>query len=424
MSDGDEDTSDGAELPDTDTLDARLDEAAEALEAAETEADLDEVEATLDDVEADIEAAELPEPEDEDEESPEEELTARLEDLRADLESQRGPYAEDVAESVAGVADTVADTEWTEDGANEVRAAAESFLDAAAAEVDVETGVADDADPATVAERLRDASEAIESGGLDADEDAETIASLVEAADALDGDVEAAEAWDDLSVREKLQAQGFYEVLGEKHKDFPPEWSALKQWEQRDDAEMALLLLDLMGDSEFIERHCLETLERMGNPDALDPMLERAGKRDKPAIRVLGQIGVADEDVLDTLHEYVDADPGMAKTTIEALGKIGSPQSVEPVAQALAADDAAVRSRAARSLGLIGDTRAVEPLSDVLGGDEPDNVRASAAWALVQIGTEEALERAAEYADDRAYIVEVEAQRAADALGAESEATA
>jgi HEAT repeat protein len=39
-------------------------------------------------------------------------------------------------------------------------------------------------------------------------------------------------------------------------------------------------------------------------------------------------------------------------------------------------------------------------------------VRASAAWALVQIGTERALEAAAEYTDDRAYIVETEARKA------------
>jgi len=423
MSDGDEDTSDGAELPDTDTLDARLDEAAEALEAAETEADLDEVEATLDELAADIEAADLPEPDDEEEESEAEALQSRVDELREDLESQRGPYAEDAAESVAAAADTVTDTEWTETGETEVREAAESFLAAAADEVDVGTDLVEDADPDAVAERLRAASEAIESAGLDPDEDAAAVAALVEAADALDAGVEGAEAWDDLSVREKLRAQGFYEVLGQKHKDFPPEWSALKEWEQRNNAEMALLLLDLMGDSDFIERHCLETLERMGNPDALDEMLARAGKRDKPAIRVLGQIGAADDEVLDTLHEYVEADTGLATTTIEALGKIGSPESVEPVAQALDAEAASVRSRAARSLGLLGDTRAVAPLGDLLDDEgEPDNVRASAAWALVQIGTEAALERAAEHADDRAYIVEVEAERAADALGAEATA--
>jgi HEAT repeat protein len=68
---------------------------------------------------------------------------------------------------------------------------------------------------------------------------------------------------------------------------------------------------------------------------------------------------------------------------------------------------------AARALGLIGDTRAIEPLSDVLSEDEDDSVRASAAWALRQIGTERALDVASEYTDDDAYLVQAEAEKAA-----------
>ena len=66
---------------------------------------------------------------------------------------------------------------------------------------------------------------------------------------------------------------------------------------------------------------------------------------------------------------------------------------------------------------MIGDTRAIDPLADVLG-DEDENppVRASAAWALYQIGTKEALEAAAEYVDDASFIVEQEATKAQEAL--------
>ena len=45
--------------------------------------------------------------------------------------------------------------------------------------------------------------------------------------------------------------------------------------------------------------------------------------------------------------------------------------------------------------------------------------RAAAAWALRQIGTERALAAAADYADDRAYLVQHEASQAADALSVE-----
>jgi HEAT repeat protein len=81
-----------------------------------------------------------------------------------------------------------------------------------------------------------------------------------------------------------------------------------------------------------------------------------------------------------------------------------------------------VRPYAARALGILGDTRAVEPLSDVLADDENDSVRASAAWALRQIGTKKALEAAAEYADDRSFLVQSESRKASDALSVEQTA--
>ena len=419
MSDGDdaEATEDGEDLPDADTLDARLDDAAEALAAAETEADLDDVEGSLDSVAEDLEAADLPEPDDEDEAAPAEAVESRLAELREELDAARGPYAGDVAADVRDAAGTIEDTRWTEAGEATLVDVAGDALEALSEQVEAVDAGLDASDPAALGERLDAAAEAVESSGLDPDEDAAALEALVAAAEDLATGVEDAESWDDLSVREKLQAEGFYDVLGQKHKDFPPEWSALKQWEQRDDPEMALTLLDRMGGSEFIERHVLESLERMGHPDSTEAMLERAEKRDKPAIRVLGKIGEADDAVLETLHEYVDADAELARTTMTALGEIGSPESVAPVAQNLAADDAAVRSTAARTLGLLGDTRAVEPLADVLETDEDDTVRASAAWALVQVGTEAALEAAADHADDQSYLVESEARRAEAALG-------
>jgi HEAT repeat protein len=261
----------------------------------------------------------------------------------------------------------------------------------------------------------------VREAGLDADEDADTIAALVEVADALEAGVEDAEEWDDLSVREQLDAQGFYDSLGEKHKDYPPEWTALKNWEQEGNVEMVLLSLETF-DSEFMERHALESLERMADPEALDAVLERAQKRDKPAIRILGK--TADERAIEDLHEFTDGDPGVQRVTLNALGKIGSEDSTQHVANCLDDEEESVRSHAARALGLIGDTRAVEPLSETLAEDDADAVRASAAWALVQIGTEAALEAAAEYADDPSYIVQSEAEVAASALDSETAPTA
>jgi HEAT repeat protein len=407
-------------------LDERLDDAEAALEEAETEADLDEVEATVDEVEADIEAADLPEPdedEEEEEEPPSERLRGRVEDLRDDIKEQRGPYAEDVATDVDDAAARVRETRWTDDGIGEVRETVASFLDDDAEHVEVRGDVGDDAAADALADLLDDAASAVEDAGLDPDGDAETVAALVEAADALADGLDDAEEWDDLSVREKLDVQGFYDRLTpENRKDFPPELTAIRVAEAENDPEPILMGLDYF-ESDFMEENCIDALRRLGPEEAFEEMHARAQKRDRPAIEVLGKIG--DDRAVETLVEFIqdEGNPPLQKTTLRALGEIGSEEATQDVANRLVAEDPEVRGHAARALGRIGDARGVEPLADALDEDDADEVRGAAAWALVQIGTETALETAAEYTDDRAYLVQHEAEKAADALGDEAETT-
>jgi hypothetical protein len=427
MSDGDDETpaddGEGSETTEitVDSLDERLDAAENALADAETESDLDTVEGVLDDVETDIESAELPAPDDEDEEDPTESLTDRLSALRDDLEAQRGPYAEDVIEEVESSASTIEDTRWTEQGGDEIADAVAEFAESAGGILDADfTPQGRDEEPLVAA--LESVATAVESAGLDPDEDADTIAALLEATDALATGLEEAQEWDDLETNEQLMTEGFYDVLGH-FKDFPPEWSALKEWEQRSRPDMVLLALNSLQ-SDFMERHCLETFQRMGQAAkteaTVDAMLQRAGKRDKPAIRILGKM--AADEAVETLVEYVDADkdPQLQKVTFKALGEVGDETATQPIANKLASDNPIIRSQAARALGLLGDARAVDPLADVLADDEEDTVRASAAWALRQIGTETALEATAEYTGDRAYNVQMEAESASEALDADA----
>jgi len=404
-----------ADEVDAEALETALDAVDAAVELAETEANLDALDAALDDAEAALEAAELPEPEDEDAEDPREALEGALADTREAVGAARGPYASDVVEAVEGVADDVADTRWTERGEGELVEPVEAFVTTAGDLLDADLGV-DDAAPEGLAEALRAAGAAVDDADLDADDDRETIAALVEAADALADGVDAAQAWDDLTTREKLDAEGFYDVLDHR-KDYPPEWSALKVWEQQGNAEMVLLALDLLG-SDFMEQHCLEALRRLGDEAAVEPMLERAGRRDKDAIEILGKIG--SDEAVDTIVEYVatESDPGLQRTTLKALGEIGSEAATQAVADQLVAENPLVRSAAARALGCIGDPRAVEPLAEVLADDDAIPVRGAAAWALVQVGTAEALEAVAAYTDDRVTLVVDEAEIAAEALGA------
>ena len=428
-------TEEGGDQPvAVESLDERLDGVESDIEDAETEADLDAVERDLDEIEADIEAAELPEAdeddgdgddgdaegEDEDAETEtevtREELESRVTELREAIDDKRGPYAEDVVTEIEAAKTTVDETRWTEQGEGEVVAAVETFLDEAGEVLEAEfASESDHRDHLSAA--LSAVIETIEARDLDPDEDDETIAALLDAAEELTTNLEEAQAWDDLTVREKLAAEGFYDVLTpENKKDFPPEWNAVKIYEKQNDPEPILMGLDMFG-SAFMEEHCIESLRRMGSPEAFDAMYQRAQKRNKPPIEVLGKIG--DDRALETLHDYIEgeSDPALQKVTIKAIGEIGSEESTQAVADRLVAENETVRSNAARSLGLIGDTRAISPLSDVLAEDDSNSVRASAAWALNQIGTESALDAAREYSEDRSFLVQSEAEKANEAMG-------
>ncbi|GGJ10744.1 hypothetical protein GCM10008995_20740 [Halobellus salinus] len=416
-----------------DTLNDRLDGVEPDLDAAETEADLDDVEAILDAVAADLEDTDLPVPDDEDEEDPGEALESRVSDLRDDLEAHRGPYAEDVTDAIESASATLTGTRWTDQGGPAVADAVAAFADEVdevlgtdiADDVDADTDEdvdADDdgadapADPETLATTLDDAVAAVADADLDPDDDAEPIAALLEATDDLEAGLEDAQEWDDLEVNEQLMAEGFYDVLGH-YKDFPPELSALKEWETRGRVDMVLLAKDSLQ-SEFMQGHCMDALIRMANPDAFEELHQLAQRRNKKAIKALGRMGAGADEAVETLIEYVDADsdPGLQKVTFRALGEIGSEEATQALANKLEMDNDNVRPYAARALGLIGDGRAIDPLAETLESDGVETVRAAAAWALRQIGTRDALEAAAAYTDERSYLVQHEADLAADAL--------
>ncbi len=415
MSNGDDeatdDTSDDEASPES--IDERLDEAAEALEAAETEADLDDVEATLDDIEETLESSELPEPDEEDEESPAEAIESRIEDVRGDVEEARGPYLEDVTNALDDVVEAIEEGEWTETGETDVVAAGETFFDTAADTVDVDLPAGDD-DPTETAAAIADARDTLAELSLDPDEDAETIEALLTAATDLGDAIDAAEEWSDLTIREQLDVQGFYDILDpETKKDFPPEWNAIKLYATNGEAEPILTALEKF-ESDFMEENILDALERFAPQESFEPLHERAQKRAKQPIRILGRIG--DDRACETLVEFLGGgDVSLEKETLRALGAIGCTDATQAVADRLVADNPEIRSFAARSLGMIGDPRAIDPLETVLADDDADEVRASAAWALNQIGTERALQIASEHADDRSYLVQAEAERATGA---------
>jgi hypothetical protein len=405
--------SNGDDAADAQTaLSERLDEAATTLEDAESEADLDQVESTLDGIAADIDETEFEEAEDDEDIAAD--LEARVESLRADVEAARNPRLEEVSEEIDTAAATLTDSEWTENGETDALEAVETFLTAADEHVHVAVSAGETSDDAATA--LEAVSGTVADADLDIEGDYEAIAALLEAAETLQTALDAATTWADLSIQEKLDAQGFYDVLNnENRKDFPPEWNAIKAYAQRGEVEPIVTALEKLGDSDFFEQYVFEQLQHMGQEatPAFEAVDQRAQRGNEVPIRVLGKM--ADERATETLHDYLqsDSDPALEQAVLRSLGEIGSTESTQLVANRLEAEDAEVRSLAARALGLIGDTRAITPLESVLDDDAAPEVRASAAWALRQIGTERALSVASDHTDDPAYLVQAEAEKAA-----------
>lgn len=428
MSNGDEDpdtpdaddeaeTGDESEIVPGEEFETRLDEVDDALDDAATEADLDAVEGTLDSVEADLEDATVESDSDADdddegdEEDPTEELSDRIDGLRDSIEEQRGPYAEDVTDALGSIEGTITTSEWTEEGRADVAGAVESFVETAG-ETLGQSFTVDLQDSETIASGLSEVATSIEEAGLHPDEDADAIARLLDGTAELEDALDEAQVFGDLEVREQLERRGFYDVLEpQNRRDFPPEWNAIKLYEARGEVEPILMALDML-DSDFMQDNVLDALEHIAPEEAFEEVQALAKRRNQQPVRVLGRIG--DDRACDMLHGFLGGgDVALEKTTLWSLGCIGSEESTEPVAQRLAADNAEVRSAAARSLGLIGDTRAIEPLSERLAADDDERVRGSAAWALNQIGTRRALDAVAEYTDDRSYLVQAEAEKAA-----------
>jgi len=72
----------------------------------------------------------------------------------------------------------------------------------------------------------------------------------------------------------------------------------------------------------------------------------------------------------------------LREAAVVALGELGDPSAVDPLAQSLYDEDTYVRAAAAKALGEIGDQRAVAPLNQALETEEDDWVRSKIEFAL------------------------------------------
>lgn len=198
--------------------------------------------------------------------------------------------------------------------------------------------------------------------------------------------------------------------------------AAVSLAEMGDEATAQVLIEHLDDREPEIRIQCARGLGRMQHTAAIDPILERFGLEEPwvrarfadtlvgfgakatwplvayirmnlgpdenqgviEAIRVLGTIG--DREVGPTLSGVlrVASDPEVGLATIEALGAVGGPLAIRPLAQAFRSPDWRIRAKSATSLGQIGDPS----INDVLAeGLEDDDwwVRRNSAAALASL---------------------------------------
>jgi len=144
-----------------------------------------------------------------------------------------------------------------------------------------------------------------------------------------------------------------------------------------------------------------EALGEARDPRALPGLLQQlepAGKFTEWAIAGLGQIEQP-EATAKLIPLLQDADEDIRARTVEALGRIGSSDASDPLLRMAAEDpEEEVRASCCEALALIGDSRAVSVIGLVLPGLK-DN-REEALWALGHLGDRNAVEVLASYLDD------------------------
>lgn len=120
---------------------------------------------------------------------------------------------------------------------------------------------------------------------------------------------------------------------------------------------VALLIPVVKHDNLISRRWATWALGKIGNPKAVDPLMEALQGDDEPSVRWDAAI---------------------------ALGRIGDGRAIDTLIEALDDENGGVRGRSAEALGVIGDRKAIGPLTSVLN-DEDEYVREMAAEALANI---------------------------------------
>jgi HEAT repeat protein len=180
-------------------------------------------------------------------------------------------------------------------------------------------------------------------------------------------------------------------------------------------------LVPLLRDPDpAIRRETAQTLGALGDPEAIDPLLQALEDSD-PSVQqatqeALKRLGWSSEMRIpqDPVEKgrFLVAQKQWAE--LESMGKM----AVNPLIEALDHPDKYVRWRAARTLGRLGSSRAIEPLIRILRDPDP-GVRKGAAYALGRLTGEQFVSPLDQVLNEKDEILRLEA---ATILGSQKDA--
>ena len=186
----------------------------------------------------------------------------------------------------------------------------------------------------------------------------------------------------------------------------------------REDHDVRGLVRALDHKDPAIQYQAVEALGDLGDPAAVGPLAEALRGDEYSGVRwkaaeALAKIGTPAVDAL--IEALEDPDDDVRWKAAIALGEIGDPRAVDPLIRILADPDRFVQSRAAQALGMIG-APAVDSLTRALGEEEGD-ARWGAVLALEKIGDPRAVCALVKASGDPGGEVNPGAVAAIDAMG-------
>ena len=180
-----------------------------------------------------------------------------------------------------------------------------------------------------------------------------------------------------------------------------------------------LLIKLLDDDNSDVRIRAAEALGNIGTEATIDPLIKLLNNDHKSSVR-----RSAAKATIDPFIKFLDhhLNSLVRRSAAEALGKIGTEATIEPLIKLLDDNDYWVHRSAAKALVKIGTEATIDPLIKLLDDDDSE-LRRSAADTLGKIGTEATIDPLIKLLDDNRSSVRRSAAEALGKIGTETTIT-